>query len=244
MRSCPRYVTLAVGLCGGVVQRLPNPVTRIQQDLSQPFRSTHPHTGQLFVGSHRSRPPRHHGSPTMSRSSAPSSSSKTPETTSSSNFEVIFEKALKAYNKNTKQDLTAHPLAARLQTCDSPAAILTILQEQIDQFKQSRSADERLQKWLNPTINVLYAFSQTLGEGIGLVFSPAKVIFAGAGVLLLVSNLVYLLVKAIMTSMVVRRPRKSKQAKTSLSISLNASKISSDDWRFILRSHRLRRWRT
>ncbi|KAH9169628.1 hypothetical protein EDB89DRAFT_1908398 [Lactarius sanguifluus] len=141
----------------------------------------------------------------MSRSSVPSSSSKTPETTSSSNFEVIFEKALKAYNKNTKQDLAAHPLAAQLQTCDSPAAILTILQEQVDQFKQSRSADERLHKWLNPTINVLYAFSQTLGEGIGSVninssagdlalipirqvFSPAKVIFAGAGVLLLAAK--------------------------------------------------------
>ncbi|KAH9035977.1 hypothetical protein EDB84DRAFT_1203547 [Lactarius hengduanensis] len=106
----------------------------------------------------------------MSRSSAPNSSSKTPATTSSSNFEAIFEKALK------------------LQTCDSPAAILTILQEQVDQFKQSRSADERLHKWLNPTINVLYAFSQTLGEGIGSVFSPAKVIFAGAGVLLLAAK--------------------------------------------------------
>ncbi|KAI9434808.1 hypothetical protein H4582DRAFT_2174328, partial [Lactarius indigo] len=34
----------------------------------------------------------------------------------------------------------------------------------------------------------LYAFSQTLGEGIGLVFSPAKVIFAGAGVLLLAAK--------------------------------------------------------
>ncbi|KAH8980416.1 hypothetical protein EDB92DRAFT_1820571 [Lactarius akahatsu] len=93
----------------------------------------------------------------------------------------------------------------RLQACDSPAAILTILQEQVDQFKQSRSADERLHKWLDPTINVLYAFSQTLGEGVGLVninlsvddhtlisirqvFSPAKAIFAGAGVLLLAAK--------------------------------------------------------
>ncbi|KAI9443859.1 hypothetical protein H4582DRAFT_1846232, partial [Lactarius indigo] len=105
----------------------------------------------------------------MSRSSAPSSSSKTPATTpSSSNFKIIFEKAIKEYNKKTKHDLTAHPLATQLQPCDSPAAILTILQEQVDQFKQSRTADERLHKWLNPTINVLYTFSQTLGEGIGL----------------------------------------------------------------------------
>ncbi|KAH8981126.1 hypothetical protein EDB86DRAFT_3107310 [Lactarius hatsudake] len=123
------------------------------------------------------------------QSPAPSSSSKTPATTpSSSNFKAVFEKALKAYNKKINQDLTAHPLAIQLQPCNSPATILTILQEQVDQFKQSRSADERLQKWLNPTINVLYTFSQTLGEGIGLVFSPAKVIFAGAGVLLLAAK--------------------------------------------------------
>ncbi|KAI9443856.1 hypothetical protein H4582DRAFT_1042492 [Lactarius indigo] len=122
----------------------------------------------------------------MSQSSAPSSSSKTPAATvSSSNFKVVFEKALKEYKKKTKHDLTTHPLANQLQPCDSPAAILTMLQEQVGQFEQSRCADERLHKWLDPTINVLYAFSQTLGEGIGLVFSPAKVIFAGAGVLLL-----------------------------------------------------------
>ncbi|KAH9166814.1 hypothetical protein EDB89DRAFT_1815089, partial [Lactarius sanguifluus] len=41
---------------------------------------------------------------------------------------------------------------------------------------------------LNPTVNVLYAFSAALGEGVGLVFSPAKVIFAGAGVLLLAAK--------------------------------------------------------
>lgn len=87
----------------------------------------------------------------------------------SSNFDVIFDKALKAYKQKTKEDLTIHPLAAQLQACDSPAAILTILQHQIDQFNQSRSGDERLRQWLNPTINVLYAFSTTLGGSIALV---------------------------------------------------------------------------
>ena len=90
-------------------------------------------------------------------------------TASSPNFKVIFEKALKAYTKKTKQDLTVHPLATQLQACNSPVAIVTILQAQIDQFRQSQSGDERLQKWLNPTINVLYAFSATLGAGVGLV---------------------------------------------------------------------------
>ncbi|KAH9173160.1 hypothetical protein EDB89DRAFT_2095303, partial [Lactarius sanguifluus] len=104
------------------------------------------------------------------------------------NFNVLFEKALKAYRRKTRQDLIDHPLASQLQSCDSPAAILTILQDQVHQFEQSRSSDERLRRWINPTINVLYAFSATLGEGIGLVFSPAKVIFAGAGALLLAAK--------------------------------------------------------
>ncbi|KAH9055254.1 hypothetical protein EDB87DRAFT_1834354 [Lactarius vividus] len=93
-----------------------------------------------------------------------------------------------AYQKHTKKDLLSHPLAARLHRCDSPSAVLTVLQDQVQEFEQSRSVDERLTKWLDPTVNVLYAFSAMLGEGVGLVFSPAKVIFAGAGVLLLAAN--------------------------------------------------------
>ncbi|KAN0136182.1 hypothetical protein V8E53_006042 [Lactarius tabidus] len=122
----------------------------------------------------------------MSQYPAPGSSSKPPTpTASSSNFNIIFEKALKEYKTKTRQRLTAHPLATEFDKCDSsPAAILAILQDQVDQFNQSRSKDERLQRWLSPTINVLLAFTETLGEGISLAFSPAKVIFVGAGVLL------------------------------------------------------------
>ena len=76
---------------------------------------------------------------------------------------------MKAYEKKTKKDLLAHPLAARLQACKSADDIFAILQEKVNEFDQSRSADERLSKWLNPTINVLYSFSATLGAGVGLV---------------------------------------------------------------------------
>jgi hypothetical protein len=88
---------------------------------------------------------------------------------SSANFQLIFNNALKAYQKHTKGDLLTHPLAAELQTCDSPSAILVVLQQQVLGPGQSRSSDERLTKWLGPTVNVLYAFSATLGEGVGLV---------------------------------------------------------------------------
>ncbi|KAF8487489.1 hypothetical protein DFH94DRAFT_28938 [Russula ochroleuca] len=103
---------------------------------------------------------------------------------SNSNFQLIFNNALKTYQKRTKNDLLLHPLAAQLQTCDSPSDILAVLQEQLQGLDQSRNADERWTKWLDPTISVLLAFSGTLGAGVGLVFSPATTIFTGIGVLL------------------------------------------------------------
>ncbi|KAF8263287.1 hypothetical protein EI94DRAFT_603363 [Lactarius quietus] len=100
----------------------------------------------------------------------------------SSRFQAIFQAAVKSYQKQTKKDLIAHPLASKLQSCDSTAAILDILQDQVREFDKSHSGDERLTKWMGPTVNVLVAFSATVFGGVGLVFSPANVIFAGIGV--------------------------------------------------------------
>ena len=88
---------------------------------------------------------------------------------SSSNFQLVLDSALEAYEKKTKTKLLTHPLAALLQSCDSPTAILSILQDLVQQFDRRRSSDQRLTNWLNPTVNVLYAFSSTLGQGVGLV---------------------------------------------------------------------------
>ena len=98
-------------------------------------------------------------------------SSRTHSTTaSSSNFQLIFNNALKAYEKRTKKDLLAHPLASQLQACDTPSAILSILQQQVQELERSiGSSDVKWTKWLDPTVNVLYAFSATLGEGVSLV---------------------------------------------------------------------------
>jgi hypothetical protein len=62
-----------------------------------------------------------------------------------------------------------HPLAAQLQACDSPSAVITVLQQQVQELNQSGGGDSKLTKWLNPTVNVLYTFSAVLGEGVGLV---------------------------------------------------------------------------
>jgi hypothetical protein len=88
---------------------------------------------------------------------------------SCSNFQSVFNAALEAYEKKTKCKLISHPLAAQLQSCDSPTAILSVLQGVIQQFDHRRSSDARLTNWLNPTVNVLYAFSNFIGQGVGLV---------------------------------------------------------------------------
>ncbi|KAH9069508.1 hypothetical protein EDB83DRAFT_2551109 [Lactarius deliciosus] len=112
---------------------------------------------------------------------------------SSSNMESIFDAALKSYKKKTKNDLKKHDLFKQLEACDSPAAILAVFQAARFDYSPTAS-DDRLNKWLVPTINVLYAFSGALGEGVALVnidtsvFSPAKLVFAGVGVLLLAAK--------------------------------------------------------
>jgi hypothetical protein len=88
---------------------------------------------------------------------------------SSSNFQLVLSAALDAYEKRTKNKLLTHPLAAQLQSCNSPTAIISVLQDLIQQFDRRRRSDERLTNWLNPTVNVLYAFASTLGQGVGLV---------------------------------------------------------------------------
>src|SRR5258708_20699728 len=65
---------------------------------------------------------------------------------SSSNFQSIFDTALKTYEKQPKTHLLAHPLASQLQTCDSPGSILAVLRGQVDNLDQARKNDERLIK--------------------------------------------------------------------------------------------------
>ena len=106
-------------------------------------------------------------SPQSIMSADPSTSTST--STSNSNFASIFNAALESYKSKTKKDLTSHPLIPSLQSCNSPEAILTVLREQIPAFNQPQSPDDRLTRWVFPTVNVLYAFSATVGQGVGLV---------------------------------------------------------------------------
>jgi hypothetical protein len=90
---------------------------------------------------------------------------------SSSDFRSIFDDALNDFKEKTRKDLLAHQLTAELQNCDSPTAILDVLNRQynIQQFIQSQSDGQRSKQWLNATVTVLCAFSAALGEGVGIV---------------------------------------------------------------------------
>ena len=105
----------------------------------------------------------------MSQPLASVSMPQTPATSSSSDIERIFDTALKSYQKKTKKNLKDNDLFKQLEGCDSPAALLAKFQAaQFDDPSQSGS-DDRLKRWLVPTLNVLCAFSDTLGEGVSLV---------------------------------------------------------------------------
>ncbi|KAF8269492.1 hypothetical protein EI94DRAFT_954120 [Lactarius quietus] len=127
------------------------------------------------------------------------SSSSTPA------FQATFQQALEEYKKRTGDDPTAHPLAAEISGCDSPDAILTVLEGKANGLKQSRSADDRLTKWLIPTVTALYALSATPDEGAELpepsclitcpfpyvdskTLSPTKIIFSAINILLVAAK--------------------------------------------------------
>jgi hypothetical protein len=98
--------------------------------------------------------------------------------TSHSSFTSVFNAALETYKRKTKNDLASHPLLPSLQSCDSPEAVLAVLREQIPVFSQSQNGDDRFTKWVAPTVNVLCAFSATLGQGVGLVSIDCRDVFS------------------------------------------------------------------
>jgi hypothetical protein len=97
---------------------------------------------------------------------SPSIQTSSPSTSS---FQQIFDKALEEYKKKSGKDLTSHPLAAQIKGCNSPEAILSVLEGKANELNRSRSSDDRLTKLLNPTVNIINVLSATLGQATGLV---------------------------------------------------------------------------
>ena len=123
------------------------------------------------------------------------------EQATSSNYKLIID-ALADYAKLTGIDLPKSPSAERLERSNSPQAILELLEEREKEFKEYRSRNQRLISRIRPAVEVLHAFSGTLGGVIDLVgkhplwflyhnppqvpFPPAKAVFVGIDALLAV----------------------------------------------------------
>ena len=98
--------------------------------------------------------------------------SQTPtESPVRANYQAIYDSALQEYKKKTRKDLSSNPLFNTLQSCGSPDDIITVLRQQIPEFDQSASgsSDDRLTRWLNPTVDVISAFSAIIGGAVALV---------------------------------------------------------------------------
>jgi fungal STAND N-terminal Goodbye domain len=94
----------------------------------------------------------------------------------SSRFLVLFESALQDYQNQTGTTLPNHPLADKLQYCDSVESVTAVLQDQARAFTEFRGGDARIMKSLNTVVSVLDSLSTStaFGEAIGLVRQKAS----------------------------------------------------------------------
>jgi hypothetical protein len=92
---------------------------------------------------------------------------------SSSQFQAIFNAALKEYSQKTGKDIATDPISAELRCCSSPDKVLNLLQEEAQAFSDFRNGNRQAQlmRKLKPTVHILLALSvsEVLGNGIGSV---------------------------------------------------------------------------
>jgi hypothetical protein len=87
-----------------------------------------------------------------------------------SHFQVLFESALRDYERQTGITLANHPLAQQLQTCQSAESVTALLQEQARAFSEFRESD-KIMSSLKNVVSVLSKISATpvLGQHFGTV---------------------------------------------------------------------------
>jgi hypothetical protein len=88
----------------------------------------------------------------------------------SSHLRVLFEAALEDYKQQTGIELAKHPLAERLQDCNSIESVTAILREQAQDFKEFRDKDKLLKR-LKKVLAVLHMLPSVAGfaQDVGLV---------------------------------------------------------------------------
>jgi hypothetical protein len=85
-----------------------------------------------------------------------------------SNFQSILD-AVDKYARQTGIDLKENPFADKVKDCDSPSAVLLLLQENVKAFKDYRDNNRKFIDSISPVLQFVHAFSGILGEAAGLV---------------------------------------------------------------------------
>jgi hypothetical protein len=96
----------------------------------------------------------------------------------SSHLRVLFEAALEDYKQQTGIELAKHPLAERLQDCNSVESVTAIIREQTQDFKKFREKDKVL-KSLKRVLTVLYSLSSAanFAQDVGMVCPRRRQVF-------------------------------------------------------------------
>ena len=85
-----------------------------------------------------------------------------------SNLQSILDAADK-YAEQTGINLKDNPFADKVKGCDSPSAVLLLLQENLKAFKDYRDKNRKFIECVSPVVQFVHAFSGILGEAAGLV---------------------------------------------------------------------------
>ena len=88
----------------------------------------------------------------------------------STRFQALLEPALQAYKKKTGVSLAQHPLAIKLQSCDTVEAITGLLQDQAQAFDHLQGSD-KIMKSIKITVSILSKISSvgSLADAFGMV---------------------------------------------------------------------------
>jgi hypothetical protein len=95
-------------------------------------------------------------------------------------LQALLEAAFQEYERQTGKTLANHPLAEKLQRCDSVESVTAALREQIETSSEIRGKDKVL-KPLKNVLSVLHKLSSAsavnFGQHLGLVRPSAPIGF-------------------------------------------------------------------
>ena len=95
----------------------------------------------------------------------------------SASFLLLYNSALQDYTTQTGTNLIDHPFAKQLEKCESVDSISSLLQQNVQRFREFRGEDGKITKSLTCAVHVLHTLSTStvLGDGVGLVRSKPTI---------------------------------------------------------------------